>query len=74
MILGPKFKKHKKFVLPAFNMNVLKHFVDTFNAHSKKTVKSLEQHLEKKEFDIADTLKTDAMNVLLGKSILPVLE
>lgn len=55
--------------MPAFNVNVLKNFLVTFNAHSRHMAAKLYEQVGKDEFDIHDILSAEALNVLLETSM-----
>lgn len=46
------WKKHRKILNPAFNIQVLRSFVPIFDAKSKKLVKSFEPFVDNEEFDV----------------------
>lgn len=66
LILGSKFRNHKKLIMPSFGINNLKEFLNTFNAHAVKLVEDLGIKLNAEEFDVHPFLKLCTMNVLLG--------
>lgn len=45
------WKKHRKFLSPAFGQPVINTFIDVFNSQSRKLVKNMEVNLNKGRFD-----------------------
>ncbi|KAI7815567.1 cytochrome p450 [Rhyzopertha dominica] len=63
---GPKWRAHRKLIAPTFHLNVLKSFIDLFNANSRHVIKKLEKELGK-EFDCHDYMSEATVEILLGK-------
>lgn len=64
---GPKWRAHRKLIAPTFHLNVLKSFIDLFNANSRNVVKKLAKE-ERKEFDCHDYMSEATVEILLGKT------
>lgn len=62
---GAKWRAHRKLIAPTFHLNVLKSFVDLFNANSRHVVKKLEKEIGK-EFDCHDYMSEATVEMLLG--------
>ncbi|XP_072754855.1 cytochrome P450 4g15 [Anoplolepis gracilipes] len=61
---GPKWRAHRKLIAPTFHLNVLKSFIDLFNANSRAVVEKL--HKEgNNEFDIHDYMSECTVEILL---------
>lgn len=65
---GEKWRAHRKLIAPTFHLNVLKSFVDLFNANSRETVEKLKKEIGK-EFDCHDYMSEATVEILLGKNI-----
>lgn len=63
---GPKWRAHRKLIAPTFHLNVLKSFIDLFNANSRHVVKKLAKE-NGKEFDAHDYMSEATVEILLGK-------
>lgn len=63
---GNKWKAHRKLIAPTFHLNVLKSFVDLFNANSRQVVQKLNEEIGK-EFDVHDYMSEATVEILLGK-------
>lgn len=61
---GPKWRAHRKLIAPTFHLNVLKSFIDLFNANSRYVVKKLQQE-NGKEFDCHDYMSEATVEILL---------
>nr|AZR39471.1 cytochrome P450 [Agasicles hygrophila] len=61
---GSKWKSHRKLIAPTFNLNVLKSFIDLFNANSRETVKKMQQEINK-DFDCHDYMSEATVEILL---------
>lgn len=64
---GPKWRAHRKLIAPTFHLNVLKSFIDLFNANSRNVVKKLSKE-NNKEFDCHDYMSEATVEILLGKN------
>lgn len=64
---GQKWRSHRKLIAPTFHLNVLKSFIDLFNANSKAVVEKLKK--ETGTFDCHDYMSETTVEILLGKSI-----
>lgn len=62
---GQKWKAHRKLIAPTFHLNVLKSFIDLFNANSRDVIKKLEKEIGK-EFDCHDYMSEATVEMLLG--------
>lgn len=62
---GSKWRAHRKLIAPTFHLNVLKSFIDLFNANSRHVVKKLEKEIGK-EFDCHDYMSEATVEMLLG--------
>lgn len=63
---GPKWRAHRKLIAPAFHLNVLKSFVDLFNANSLHVVDKLKKTMGK-EIDCHDYMSEATVEILLGR-------
>lgn len=72
--LGHKWRSHRKLIAPTFHLNVLKSFIDLFNANSKAVVEKMKKE-GSKTFDCHDYMSECTVEILLGKyySILVVI-
>ena len=61
---GDKWRAHRKLIAPAFHMNVLKSFMNTFNDNSHHVVNKLKKELGK-EFDCHDYMSEATVDILL---------
>lgn len=65
LVLGAKWRAHRKLIAPTFHLNILKGFVDLFNANSKVTVERLRKECGK-TFDCHDHMLESTVDILLG--------
>lgn len=63
--LGQKWRSHRKLIAPTFHLNVLKSFIDLFNANSRDVVNKLKK--EAGVFDCHDYMSECTVEILLGK-------
>ena len=63
-IAGQKWRAHRKLIAPTFHLNVLKSFIDLFNANSRSVVDRMRKEGEK-EFDIHDYMSEATVEILL---------
>ncbi|KAF5302919.1 hypothetical protein FQA39_LY02099 [Lamprigera yunnana] len=61
---GKMWKNHRKLIAPAFHLNVLKGFIDLFNANSREVIEKLKKE-EGKTFDCHDYMSEATVEVLL---------
>ena len=61
---GAKWRAHRKLIAPTFHLNVLKSFIDLFNANSRHVVKKLEKEIGK-QFDCHDYMSEATVEMLL---------
>ncbi|KAB0799098.1 hypothetical protein PPYR_06978 [Photinus pyralis] len=61
---GRTWKAHRKLIAPTFHLNILKGFIDLFNANSREVVKKLRQE-NRKTFDCHDHLSEATVEILL---------
>nr|ANW46746.1 cytochrome P450 CYP4G102 [Locusta migratoria] len=61
---GQKWRSHRKLIAPTFHLNVLKSFIDLFNANSRDVVTKLRKE-GKKTFDIHDYMSECTVEILL---------
>jgi cytochrome P450 family 4 len=61
---GEKWRTHRKLIAPAFHMNVLKSFMNTFNDNSRFVIKKLTKEAGK-EFDCHDYMSEATVDILL---------
>ncbi|XP_011501919.1 PREDICTED: cytochrome P450 4g15 [Ceratosolen solmsi marchali] len=61
---GQKWRAHRKLIAPTFHLNVLKSFIDLFNANSRAVVEKLRME-EGKEFDCHDYMSETTVEILL---------
>ncbi|XP_015111116.1 cytochrome P450 4g15 [Diachasma alloeum] len=61
---GQKWRAHRKLIAPTFHLNVLKSFIDLFNANSRCVVEKMRKEGEK-EFDIHDYMSETTVEILL---------
>lgn len=60
---GQKWRSHRKLIAPTFHLNVLKSFIDLFNANSRAVVEKLKK--ESKDFDCHDYMSECTVEILL---------
>lgn len=65
MLLGEKWRSHRKIIAPTFHLNVLRSFMERFNRNSKKTLERLAKEGDQ-EFDIHDYMSEFTVEVLIG--------
>ncbi|XP_063993013.1 cytochrome P450 4g15 [Diachasmimorpha longicaudata] len=61
---GQKWRAHRKLIAPTFHLNVLKSFIDLFNANSRCVVEKMRKEGDK-EFDIHDYMSETTVEILL---------
>ncbi|XP_043249673.1 cytochrome P450 4g15 [Colletes gigas] len=61
---GPKWRAHRKLIAPTFHLNVLKSFIDLFNANSRAVVEKMRQE-GNKEFDCHNYMSELTVEILL---------
>ncbi|XP_015606549.1 cytochrome P450 4g15 [Cephus cinctus] len=61
---GPKWRAHRKLIAPTFHLNVLKSFIDLFNANSRAVVEKMRRE-QGKEFDCHDYMSELTVEILL---------
>ncbi|XP_046488147.1 cytochrome P450 4g15 [Neodiprion pinetum] len=61
---GQKWRAHRKLIAPTFHLNVLKSFIDLFNANSRAVVEKMRQE-QGKEFDCHDYMSECTVEILL---------
>nr|CAI5859094.1 unnamed protein product [Callosobruchus analis] len=61
---GQKWRAHRKLIAPTFHLNVLKSFIDLFNANSREVVQKLKKEIGK-EFDCHDYMSEATVEMLL---------
>jgi cytochrome P450 family 4 len=61
---GQKWRAHRKLIAPTFHLNVLKSFIDLFNANSREVVQKLKKEIGK-EFDCHDYMSEATVEILL---------
>lgn len=61
---GQKWRAHRKLIAPTFHLNVLKSFIDLFNANSRSVVERMRKE-GSKEFDIHDYMSETTVEILL---------
>ncbi|CAG9827946.1 unnamed protein product [Diabrotica balteata] len=61
---GQKWRAHRKLIAPTFHLNVLKSFIDLFNANSRDVVQKLKKEVGK-EFDCHDYMSEATVEMLL---------
>uniref|UniRef100_A0A0K8TV56 Cytochrome p450 n=1 Tax=Epiphyas postvittana TaxID=65032 RepID=A0A0K8TV56_EPIPO len=60
---GQKWRSHRKLIAPTFHLNVLKSFIDLFNANSRTVVEKLRK--ESADFDCHDYMSECTVEILL---------
>lgn len=60
---GQKWRSHRKLIAPTFHLNVLKSFIDLFNANSRAVVEKLKK--ESADFDCHDYMSECTVEILL---------
>ncbi|KAI8440355.1 hypothetical protein MSG28_001689 [Choristoneura fumiferana] len=60
---GQKWRSHRKLIAPTFHLNVLKSFIDLFNANSRTVVEKLKK--ESADFDCHDYMSECTVEILL---------
>jgi len=61
---GQKWRAHRKLIAPTFHLNVLKSFIDLFNANARSAVEKLRKEGDR-EFDIHDYMSETTVEILL---------
>nr|NP_001352320.1 cytochrome P450 4g15-like [Anoplophora glabripennis]QYA71968.1 cytochrome P450 [Anoplophora glabripennis] len=61
---GQKWRAHRKLIAPTFHLNVLKSFIDLFNANSREVVEKLRKEIGK-DFDCHDYMSEATVEILL---------
>ncbi|KYM92870.1 Cytochrome P450 4g15 [Atta colombica] len=61
---GSKWRAHRKLIAPTFHLNVLKSFIDLFNANSRAVVERMRKEGDK-EFDCHDYMSECTVEILL---------
>ncbi|XP_011138410.1 cytochrome P450 4g15 [Harpegnathos saltator] len=61
---GQKWRAHRKLIAPTFHLNVLKSFIDLFNANSRAVVERMRKE-GGKEFDCHDYMSECTVEILL---------
>ncbi|XP_057341119.1 cytochrome P450 4g15 [Microplitis mediator] len=61
---GQKWRVHRKLIAPTFHLNVLKSFIDLFNANSRAVVEKMRKE-GTKEFDCHDYMSETTVEILL---------
>lgn len=61
---GQKWRSHRKLIAPTFHLNVLKSFIDLFNANSRAVVDKLRKEGQK-TFDCHDYMSECTVEILL---------
>ncbi|XP_066581835.1 cytochrome P450 4g15 [Prorops nasuta] len=61
---GQKWRAHRKLIAPTFHLNVLKSFIDLFNANSRDVVERLRKEVGK-DFDCHDYMSECTVEILL---------
>lgn len=61
---GQKWRAHRKLIAPTFHLNVLKSFIDLFNANSREVIEKLKKEIGK-EFDCHDYMSEATVEILL---------
>uniref|UniRef100_A0A6M2DFY9 Putative cytochrome n=1 Tax=Xenopsylla cheopis TaxID=163159 RepID=A0A6M2DFY9_XENCH len=61
---GHKWRSHRKLIAPTFHLNVLKSFIDLFNANSKAVVEKMKKE-GSKTFDCHDYMSECTVEILL---------
>ncbi|XP_017888706.1 cytochrome P450 4g15 [Ceratina calcarata] len=61
---GQKWRNHRKLIAPTFHLNVLKSFIDLFNANSRAVVEKMRKE-NGKEFDIHHYMSELTVEILL---------
>lgn len=61
---GQKWRSHRKLIAPTFHLNVLKSFIDLFNANSRDLIAKLKKEGEK-TFDCHDYMSECTVEILL---------
>lgn len=64
IVVGQKWRVHRKLIAPTFHLNVLKSFIDLFNANSRAVVEKMRKEGDK-EFDCHDYMSETTVEILL---------
>jgi cytochrome P450 family 4 len=64
--LGERWKSHRKLIAPTFHLNVLKSFIDLFNANSRAVCEKMAKQ-NGKNFDCHDYMSECTVEILLGE-------
>ncbi|XP_045455315.1 cytochrome P450 4V2-like [Melitaea cinxia] len=60
----PKWKRHRKLLLPAFNQQILDSYLPIFNSQGRKLVKKFEKKCGKGPFDCTKYLKRTSLDTI----------
>ncbi len=66
IIIGQKWRAHRKLIAPTFHLNVLKSFIELFNDNSRLVCKKM-RALNGKTFDCHDYMSECTVEILLGE-------
>lgn len=61
---GQKWRNHRKLIAPTFHLNVLKSFIDLFNANARSVVEKMRKE-NGKEFDCHNYMSELTVDILL---------
>ncbi|XP_031827130.1 cytochrome P450 4g15 [Nomia melanderi] len=61
---GAKWRAHRKLIAPTFHLNVLKSFIDLFNANSRAVVEKMRKESDN-EFDVHNYMSELTVEILL---------
>jgi cytochrome P450 len=62
---GAMWKRHRKLFNNCFTINVLREFIPMFNDKAIKSIKTLENYVDKKEFDAYEILAAVSLETLM---------
>lgn len=65
VLLGAKWRSHRKMIAPTFHINILKSFMGVFNQNSKNVVEKMQSEIGK-TFDVHDHMSGVTVDILLG--------
>ncbi|XP_025831452.1 cytochrome P450 4d2 isoform X2 [Agrilus planipennis] len=61
---GIHWKKHRKIITPAFHFKILENFIDVFEKNSNILIKTLENEVNSKSFDVYPYIKLMALDII----------
>jgi cytochrome P450 len=66
IFLGPKWKKHRRILTPAFHFQILEQFIDVFESGGNTLIQKLEKEVGKKSVDIYPFVTLCTLDIICG--------